>query len=89
MKSNTFNRNNNKIRNENTEREDNSCLIMAPQTKAERKRRNALQMQKKRTELFVEEKKKANARHAANMKTHREAMTKEKKDKARKKTQME
>jgi len=39
--------------------------------------------------LFVEEKKKAKARHAANMKTHREAMTKEKKDEARKKTQME
>ena len=62
---------------------------MAPQTKAERKRRNALQMQKKRTELFVEEKKKANARHAANMKTQREAMTKEKRIRLEQKTQME
>ena len=46
-------------------------------------------MQRKRTELSDEEKKKARARNAANMKTQREAMTKEKKEKARKKTQME
>ena len=59
MKSNTFNSNNNKIQNENTERKQTSCLIMAPQTKAEIDRKKALRMQIKRTELSVEEKEKA------------------------------
>ena len=46
-------------------------------------------MQRKRTELSDEEKKKARARNAANMKTQREAMTKEKRIRLEQKTQME
>ena len=46
-------------------------------------------MQRKRTELSVEEKEKARSRNTANMKTHRVAMTKEEKEKARKKQQIE